>query len=85
MRLGWMRRSVHYRPIDYPRSLQPGYPYRSGCALGREPRIMLAPRIMLSLTSMERPMRPLAKSADETFLIAPRIRESVIARSRFEP
>jgi len=54
-------------------------------ATGREPRIMLPLRIMLSLTGMERPMRPLAKSVDETFLIAPRMRGSLIARSRFEP
>jgi hypothetical protein len=46
---------------------------------------MLALCIMLSLTGIERPMRPLAKSVEETFLIAPRIRASDIARSRFEP
>ena len=34
---------------------------------------MLPLRIMLSLTGMERPMRPLAKSCEETLLIAPRI------------
>ena len=55
------------------------------CATGRVPRITLPLRIMLSLTGMERPMRPLANSCVETFLTAPRMRASVITCARFEP
>ena len=55
------------------------------CATGREPRIMLALRIMPSLTGMERDMRPLAKSCEETLLRALRTCVSVPMVSRFEP
>jgi len=55
------------------------------CATGRAPCIMLPPRSMLSLTGMERPMRPPANSCAETFLTAPRTRALVIMFSRFEP